>query len=198
MVQKVGRSIALLFHDRGIRRGWVVSSTPRPYFTPGKDPYPFYRRLGGSQGPSGRAENLSPPEFDSRTVPPVVSRFTDWATRPICGSRRNSQISCGNQIISVQLKFSCNQYLRGMCSKKAVTYEFLKRHSSANKTDHIQKCLRQKVINTLIPRTSLLWLRCWHGTWVADGTCQTSTLLNIDIKHLFHRDTKVCMLEKKT
>lgn len=106
-------------------------------------------------------------------------------------------MSCGNQIMSVQLKFSCDQYLQGICSKNAITYEFLKCHSSANKTDHIQKCLRQKVINTLILRTSL-WLRCWHCTWVADGTCQTSTLLNIDIKRLFHRDTKVCILEKKT
>ena len=39
--QRVGRGIALLFHDRGTRRGLVVSSTPRPHFTPGKDPVPI-------------------------------------------------------------------------------------------------------------------------------------------------------------
>jgi len=38
--QKVSRGIALLFHDRGTRRGLVVSSTPRPHFTSGKDPVP--------------------------------------------------------------------------------------------------------------------------------------------------------------
>ena len=38
VAQRVGRCIALLFHDRGTRRGWVFSSTPRPHFTPGKDP----------------------------------------------------------------------------------------------------------------------------------------------------------------
>ena len=38
VAQRMGRGIALLFHDRGTRRGWVVSSTPRPHFTPGKDP----------------------------------------------------------------------------------------------------------------------------------------------------------------
>jgi len=40
VVHRVGRgtSIALLFHVCGTRRGWVVSSTPRPHFTPGKDP----------------------------------------------------------------------------------------------------------------------------------------------------------------
>jgi len=30
---RVGRGIALLFHDRGTKSGWAVSSTPRPHFT---------------------------------------------------------------------------------------------------------------------------------------------------------------------
>ena len=38
----------------------MVSSTPRSLFTPGKTLYPLYRRLGGPQGQSGRAENLVP------------------------------------------------------------------------------------------------------------------------------------------
>jgi len=41
VAQRVGRGIALLFHDRGTRRGWVVSSTPRPKLTLGKDPVPI-------------------------------------------------------------------------------------------------------------------------------------------------------------
>ena len=41
VAQRVGWVIALLFHNRGTRRGWVVSSTPRPHFTPGKDPVPI-------------------------------------------------------------------------------------------------------------------------------------------------------------
>ena len=82
MAQRVGRGIVLLFLDRDTRRGWVVSSTPRPHFTPGKDPVPICRRLGGPQGRSGRAGNLVPTEIRSRTVQPVVSRYTDWATRP--------------------------------------------------------------------------------------------------------------------
>jgi len=52
---------------------------------PGKTRYPFYRRLGGPQGRSGRAENLVPTGNRSRTVQPVVSRYTDWATRPTNG-----------------------------------------------------------------------------------------------------------------
>ena len=37
VAQRVGKIIALLFHDRSTRRGWVVSSTPQPHFTPVKD-----------------------------------------------------------------------------------------------------------------------------------------------------------------
>ena len=73
VAQRVGRGIAILFHDRGTRRGWVVSSTPRPHFTPGKIRYPLYRRLGGPQGRSVRAENLIPTGVQSRFVQPELS-----------------------------------------------------------------------------------------------------------------------------
>jgi len=68
VAQRVGRGIALIFHDRGTRRGWVVSST----LPPGKTRYPLYRRLGGPQGRSRRAENLVPIGIRSRTVQPVA------------------------------------------------------------------------------------------------------------------------------
>ena len=61
--------------------GWV-SPTPQPPVTPGKTRYPLYRRLGGPQGRSGRAEILVRTGIRSRTVEPVVSRYTDWATGP--------------------------------------------------------------------------------------------------------------------
>ena len=77
LAQRVGRIIALLFHDCGTRRGLVVSSTPRLHFTPGKSQYPLYRRLRGPQGRSEGTENLVPTGIRSRTVQPVVSRYTD-------------------------------------------------------------------------------------------------------------------------
>jgi len=82
VAQRMGRGIALPFQDRGTRRWWVVSSTLRPHLPPGKPRYPFYRRLGGPQGRSGRAEHPVPTGIRSRTFQPVVSRYTDWATRP--------------------------------------------------------------------------------------------------------------------
>jgi len=49
-------------------------SAARPGRTlpPGKTWYPLYRRLGGPQGRSGRAENLIPTGIWSRTVQPVA------------------------------------------------------------------------------------------------------------------------------
>ena len=54
VAQKVGRVIALLFHDRGTRRGWVVSSTLRLHFTHGKDPVPILQEAGWAPGPVGK------------------------------------------------------------------------------------------------------------------------------------------------
>ena len=44
------RGIALLFHDHSTRRGWGVSVTPRPFFTPGKDPVPIVQEAGWAPG----------------------------------------------------------------------------------------------------------------------------------------------------
>ena len=49
--QRVSRGIALPFHDHGTRRGWGVSVTPWPLFTPGKDPVPILQEAGWASGP---------------------------------------------------------------------------------------------------------------------------------------------------
>jgi len=50
VARRLGRGIALLFHHRGTRRGWVVSSTSRPHFIPGKDPVPIVQEAGWAPG----------------------------------------------------------------------------------------------------------------------------------------------------
>jgi len=64
------RGIALLF-SRTFGTRW---GQPLPL---GKTRYPFYRRLGGPQGRSGRAENRVPTGIRSRTLQLVVSRYID-------------------------------------------------------------------------------------------------------------------------
>jgi len=75
LAQRLGRGIALLFHDRSTRSGWVVSSTSRPHFTPGKDPVPILKEAVWTG-----AGNLVASGIRSRAVQPVVNR--DWATGP--------------------------------------------------------------------------------------------------------------------
>ena len=73
MAQRVGRGIALLFHDRGTRRGWVVSSTPRPHFTSGIDPVPIVQEDGWDPGPAWNGGKCRP-HRDSIPDRPVRSQ----------------------------------------------------------------------------------------------------------------------------
>jgi len=57
-----------------------------PLFTPGKDPVPIVQEAGWDPGPVWTgAENLAPPGFDPRTVQPIASRYTNYATLPTAG-----------------------------------------------------------------------------------------------------------------
>jgi len=54
------RGIAVPFLDHGTRRGWGVSFTSRPLFTPVKDPVPIIQEAGWAPGPVWTsAENLA-------------------------------------------------------------------------------------------------------------------------------------------
>ena len=53
------------------------AACPGSTLSPGKDPVPIERQAGGPQCRSGRAENLVHPGIRSRTVQPVVIRYTD-------------------------------------------------------------------------------------------------------------------------
>ena len=73
VAQRVGRGISVLWHDRGTRRGWVVSSTPRPHFTPGKDPVPILQEAGWAPGPVWTGGKISsPPVFVPGPSSPVA------------------------------------------------------------------------------------------------------------------------------
>ena len=77
------RGIALLYFRPLHEKGWGVTVTPRQHLTPGKDPVPIVQEAGWASGPVWTgAGNLVLPGFDPRTVQPVGSRYTDYATRP--------------------------------------------------------------------------------------------------------------------
>jgi len=51
VAQRLSRGISLFFHDCGSKSGWVVSSTPRPHFTPRKEPVPILQEALWAPGP---------------------------------------------------------------------------------------------------------------------------------------------------
>jgi hypothetical protein len=63
--------------------GEGLALRPGRCLPPEKNGYPLYRRLCGPQGWSGQVRKTSfPSRFDPRTVQPVASRCTDYATLP--------------------------------------------------------------------------------------------------------------------
>jgi len=87
-------------------------SAPRPgrYLPPGKTRYPLYRRLGGPQGRSGRAENLVPngirspdrPARSSVSIPTTLPDIFCVRTENVIAKTRSSvrMLCCLNFLIS--------------------------------------------------------------------------------------------------
>jgi len=64
------------------------AALPGRTLPPGKTRYPFYRRLGGPQGRSGRAENFVPTGIRSQTaIPTELTGPQHWMDCTIQGSR---------------------------------------------------------------------------------------------------------------
>ena len=67
-----------LFNTSAMKMGVECQHHAPAALPPGMTRYPLYRRLGGTQGRSGRVRKISPlKEFDPRTVQHVASRYTD-------------------------------------------------------------------------------------------------------------------------
>jgi len=82
----MGRGIAVLFHDRSTRRGWVDSSTPRPQFTPGKDPVHIVQVVGWAPGPVWKGGKSSPnrdsiPDRPARSSVGIATELPAHITR---------------------------------------------------------------------------------------------------------------------
>jgi len=91
VAQRVGRGIALLFYDRGTRRGWVVSSTPRPHFTPRKDPVPILQKAGWAPGPVWSG-GKSRPHRDSIPDRPARSQSLNRLSYPATNTHTRTHI----------------------------------------------------------------------------------------------------------
>ena len=96
VAQKVGRGMALIFHDRGTRSRWVVSSTPRAHYNPGKDPVPIVQEAGWTPGPVWTG-GISRPHRDSIPDRPARSQSLYRLSYPAHNSSSsNSSSSSSN------------------------------------------------------------------------------------------------------
>jgi len=86
--------------------------------TPGKDPIPIEQEAGLAPGPVWTgAENLAPTAFDPRTVQPLVSRYTNYATRPT-----KANVIC----VNISLNSSQNEkYFRQHIAEKIKTQFYI-------------------------------------------------------------------------
>jgi len=104
VAQRVGRGIALLFHVCGTRRRWVVSSTPRPHFTPRKDPVPILQEAGWAPG-SVWTGGKSRPHRDSIPDRPARSQPLYRLSYP---AHNKPKVSLTNCKITPRNMWNCN------------------------------------------------------------------------------------------
>jgi len=93
VAQRVGRGIVLLFHGRGTRREWVVNITPRPHFTPAKDPVPILQETGSVwTGGKSRPHRDSIPDRPARSHSlyrlSYLAHHFQWVGRRIPSKKR--------------------------------------------------------------------------------------------------------------
>ena len=111
---------------KGTRSGWGVSVTPRPLFTPGKDPVVIVQEAGWAPGPVWTgAENLAPTGIRSPDRParsqslyrlsyPAHTLVMDWLYNKRCKNilSLNSQVLVKTNNISVKEKCTlCSDWL---------------------------------------------------------------------------------------
>ena len=87
------RGIDIPFHDHCTRRGWEVSVTPRPLFTPGKDPVHIVQEAGWAPGPVWTgADNLASTGIWSPDRPARIQSLYRLNYRAL--TRRNGVAKC--------------------------------------------------------------------------------------------------------
>ena len=72
----------------------MVSSTPRPHFTPRKDPVPIVQEAGWAPGPVRTGRKSRSHRDSILDLQPVVSRYTDWAIWPTRHLQYQWRIRC--------------------------------------------------------------------------------------------------------
>jgi len=125
--------IALLFIDHGTRMEWGVSSTPRPLFTPGKDPVPIVHEARWAPGPVWtRTENLVRTGIRSPDRP--ARNQSLYPAHPF----RVHRLNCTRILYIYQKYIGINMWIRGE-GKGDKRHNQLKKEGNKNKETRIEK-----------------------------------------------------------
>ena len=156
MAQRAGIGKALLFHDHGTRRGERSAASPGRNLPHGKTQYPFYRRLGGPQGRSGRAENLVPTGIRSRTVQSVAQslyRLSYRAHKFLRHITRNSINNCNFVLLVISVSGGL-RYCLNRASKNLATplvYSSSKKQTQQQQSYHDHTVTTSASFDFLMP-----------------------------------------------
>ena len=136
--------------------------------------YPFYRRLGGFQGRSRRVRKISSlPGFDPRTLQPVVSRYTDWATRPTRIEKYNGKFIIVHIILNIISSLrslywiSCCLHADQILQNLPAPYKRLSRPDLQDITTP-RRQVYWPLLATVTPPSQAVQAHCKHGimwTW---------------------------------
>ena len=186
MAQRMGRGIALFFHDRGTRRGWVVSSTPRPHFTLGKDPVPILQEVGWAPGPVWTG-GKSRPHRDSIPDRPARSQSLYRPTKRRVGDRK--QPICKQHRCENLKSRTSTQYLFGILQ-----------NTTPRKVAYFPRVIELQIpkkaaLVSLPPRKCSPLLCCyWVQTiWKYENGVSSNEIVNIHSKFLANRLTAQCV-----
>ena len=104
--QRGSRGILYSCFNLGTRRRCVVNATPRPLYARERSGTNCIGGWFGSRAVWTGAENLTPPMgFDTQTVQPVASRYTNW-TIPALSRIINIFMKCCFAMVCLLLVFS--------------------------------------------------------------------------------------------
>jgi len=166
---------------KGTRRGWGVSVTPRPLFTPGKTRYPF---TGGWVGPRAGLDRCRksrpPPGFDPQTVQPEASRYTDYATRPT----QQSGLKCFSESLRMFRLLNLRLFVTQWLSYELAQCFLINRNEIYRNNSRVHKTTAFAAILFLTPKESLMM-------WTCTDTC-TQLSFQSSNNHNTQGDRKSC------
>jgi len=197
---------------------WLAAPSGRN-LPPGKTRYPFYRRLDGPQGRSGRAENLVATGIRSRTVQPVVSIPTElpgpqqrkivvfWLKKnppfywAICGSCSTpTKHAEGLKNIRLILDMACNRYWTRPFERRwlNITMDLRLWNRRGSVFRRVNQCIATSLI--ILPlRPNLLLENSWIINIVS--LLKTGSCLNFEVAlpsaKLFKKKTRLTLMAFK-